>query len=314
MTSPDGINWTTRSTNNNNWHSVTWAPELGLLVAVAYSGTGNRVMTSPDGINWTTRVSAADNNWISVTWAAELGLLVAVAESGSGNRVMTSPDGINWTTRSTTGFDNSWRSVVWAKELGLLVAVAQNGSGNRVMTSPNGVNWRVRSSPADNSWQSVTWAAELGLLVAVSISGSGNQVMASSPYPYDNVLRPSLKVGSAIMTQPSGTAPLYAARAWVKFDGTTSGSSMSIKESRNISSVTRIATGQYEINFATPMPTTNYSFVGIARSGDGSSGRGRLEPHQTILPTTTSFRVVTNANEGISVPRNSPDVYIVVFA
>jgi hypothetical protein len=70
---------------------VTWAKELGLLVAVAFSGTGNRVMTSPDGITWTARSSAADNQWLSVTWAKELGLLVAVAFSGTGNRVMTSP-------------------------------------------------------------------------------------------------------------------------------------------------------------------------------------------------------------------------------
>jgi hypothetical protein len=34
MTSPDGINWTTRTTNNNSWVFVTWAEELGLLVAV----------------------------------------------------------------------------------------------------------------------------------------------------------------------------------------------------------------------------------------------------------------------------------------
>jgi hypothetical protein len=40
MTSPDGINWTTRvSAADNNWQSITWAPELGLLVAVAISGT-----------------------------------------------------------------------------------------------------------------------------------------------------------------------------------------------------------------------------------------------------------------------------------
>jgi hypothetical protein len=70
---------------------VTWAKELGLLVAVALSGTGNRVMTSPDGITWTARSSAADNQWLSVTWAKELGLLVAVAQTGTGNRVMTSP-------------------------------------------------------------------------------------------------------------------------------------------------------------------------------------------------------------------------------
>ena len=110
------------------------APELGLFVAVAESGTGNRVMTSTDGINWTTRNSAADNFWRGITWAPELGLFVAIARTGTGNRVMTSPDGINWTTLSTP-VDNHWYGITWAPELGLFVAVARTGTGNHVMTA-----------------------------------------------------------------------------------------------------------------------------------------------------------------------------------
>jgi len=80
-------NWFTRaSAADNNWAGVTYGN--GLFVAVAYSGTGNRVMTSPDGITWTIRTSAADNDWAGVTYGN--GLFVAVAHSGTGNRVMTS--------------------------------------------------------------------------------------------------------------------------------------------------------------------------------------------------------------------------------
>jgi hypothetical protein len=90
MTSPDGINWTARSSAvDNQWRSVCWSPEAGLFVAVAVTGTGNRVMTSPDGINWTARSSAVDNQWYSVCWSPEAGLFVAVAVTGTGNRVMT---------------------------------------------------------------------------------------------------------------------------------------------------------------------------------------------------------------------------------
>ena len=75
MTSPDGITWTSRiSAVDNNWWGITWAPELGLLVAVARTGTNNRVMTSPDGIIWTTRYTPINNEWITITWAPELGL------------------------------------------------------------------------------------------------------------------------------------------------------------------------------------------------------------------------------------------------
>ena len=45
MTSPDGVNWTTRATPaDNSWYGVCYNGRL--FVAVAYSGTGNRVMTS----------------------------------------------------------------------------------------------------------------------------------------------------------------------------------------------------------------------------------------------------------------------------
>jgi hypothetical protein len=87
MTSPDGITWTSRtSAANNNWQSVTYGN--GLFVAVASSGTGNRVMTSPDGITWTSRVSAANQSWYSVTHAG--GLFVSVSVTGSTTGVMTS--------------------------------------------------------------------------------------------------------------------------------------------------------------------------------------------------------------------------------
>ena len=208
-----GISWTNRSAAaDNQWRSVTYGN--GLFVAVATSGTGNRVMTSPDGITWTSRTSAANLNWRSITYGNGLfvavssdgvqanimtspdgiswtlsinplysgctsvtfgnGLFVAVAETGTGNRVKTSPDGITWTIR-TSAADNQWQSVTYGN--GLFVAVAQSGTGNRVMTSPDGITWTLRTSAADNGWTSVTYGN--GLFVAVALTGTGNRVMTS---------------------------------------------------------------------------------------------------------------------------------------
>jgi hypothetical protein len=87
MTSPDGINWTTRnSAANNAWVNVGYGD--GLFVAVAVSGTGNRVMTSPDGINWTIRNSAANNDWRSVVYGN--GMFVVVGRGTNNPRVMIS--------------------------------------------------------------------------------------------------------------------------------------------------------------------------------------------------------------------------------
>jgi gliding motility-associated-like protein len=169
MTSPDGINWTSRtSAADNRWYGVTYGN--GLFVAVSDNGTGNRVMTSPDGINWTARTSAADNDWYGVTYGN--GLFVAVSDNGT-NRVMTSPDGINWTSR-TSAANNRWYGVTYGN--GLFVAVSDNGT-NRVMTSPDGINWTSRTSAADNRWYGVTYGN--GLFVAVASSGIENRVMTS---------------------------------------------------------------------------------------------------------------------------------------
>ena len=91
----DGITWTTRTYPvDNRWISVTCGGPTGeeKFVAVASSGTGDRVMTSPDGITWTTQTSAADNEWTQVAWGGPTGQqkFVAVANSGTGDRVMTS--------------------------------------------------------------------------------------------------------------------------------------------------------------------------------------------------------------------------------
>ena len=56
----------------------------------------------------------------------------------------------------------------------------------------------------------------------------------------------------------SGSAPVYAARAWVNFNGT---GTVAIRASGNVSSITDNGTGDYTVNFATAMPDANYTVV-----------------------------------------------------
>jgi len=58
----------------------------------------------------------------------------------------------------------------------------------------------------------------------------------------------------------TGTAPIFAARAWVNFNGTTG----TIRSSGNVSSITVNGTGDYTINFATAMQDANYAVIGSA--------------------------------------------------
>ena len=58
----------------------------------------------------------------------------------------------------------------------------------------------------------------------------------------------------------TGSAPIYACRAWVNFNGT---GAVAIRASGNVSSITDNGTGDYTVNFATAMADANYC-VGVA--------------------------------------------------
>ena len=53
----------------------------------------------------------------------------------------------------------------------------------------------------------------------------------------------------------TGTAPIYACRAWVNFNGT---GTVAIRASGNVSSITDNGTGDYTVNFITAMTDVNY--------------------------------------------------------
>ncbi|MGL5715087.1 MAG: hypothetical protein ACRCX2_18870 [Paraclostridium sp.] len=54
----------------------------------------------------------------------------------------------------------------------------------------------------------------------------------------------------------SGTAPIYACRAWVNFNGT---GTVAIRASGNVSSITDNGTGIFQVNLTTAMPDVNFA-------------------------------------------------------
>jgi hypothetical protein len=157
--SPDGINWTARTPAANNWWQDV-AYGNGLFVAVARTGTGNRIMTSPDGITWTSRNSGIDPDFSSVAYGN--GIWVAISEGSTGGTTFTSYDGIDWAEQSTT-FVN--RSVYFAN--GLFVTGGQ--------WSEDGINWNTATNPI-NPFQ-ITYGN--GFFVGVTSSGT-NRIFYSN--------------------------------------------------------------------------------------------------------------------------------------
>lgn len=89
----------------------------------------------------------------------------------------------------------------------------------------------------------------------------------------------------------SGSAPVYACRAWVNFNGT---GTVAIRASGNVSSITNNGTGDYTVNFTTAMPDANYG-MHITASRTSIASLGASASNFTTAPATGSVRVSTYA-------------------
>ena len=74
-------------------------------------------------------------------------------------------------------------------------------------------------------------------------------------------------------TNASGSAPVYACRAWVNFNGT---GTVAIRASGNVSSITDNGTGDYTVNFATALPDANYAVTNGSCDSGGNTNTGIL--------------------------------------
>ncbi len=100
-------------------------------------------------------------------------------------------------------------------------------------------------------------------------------------------------------------------KAWVCFDGTTGG----IRDSFNVSSVSRTAVGSYVLNFGTPMANASYSWAGSvgALSGVGNNDlqtivgvyRGRVSVKSTtqltVFCSNTSSLIQDNSSISVQI-------------
>jgi hypothetical protein len=134
-------------------------------------------------------------------------------------------------------------------------------------------------------------------------SGTGNFTLASPNSNTDRTLTLPDATGTVLTDQStvsatqiagalnaSGSAPIYACRAWVNFNGT---GTVAIRASGNVSSITDNGTGNYTVNFTTAMPDANYSIVGSTSFSTTTSGGIFLEVSGSDNMLTTSARITT---------------------
>lgn len=84
----------------------------------------------------------------------------------------------------------------------------------------------------------------------------------------------------------SGSAPIFACRAWVNFNGT---GTVAIRASGNVSSITDNGAGEYTVNFATALPDVNYAAFGQLDVGP------LVDYDIKIFPNTSTTALVTTS-------------------
>jgi len=89
----------------------------------------------------------------------------------------------------------------------------------------------------------------------------------------------------------SGTAPVYACRAWVNFNGT---GTVAIRASGNVSSITDNGTGDYTVNFTNAMPDADFT-VASSAGNVGTSNSRYANVIGTNSTATTKIKVSDSA-------------------
>jgi hypothetical protein len=85
----------------------------------------------------------------------------------------------------------------------------------------------------------------------------------------------------------TGAAPIYAARAWVNFNGT---GTVAIRASGNVSSITDNGVGDYTVNFTTALADANYCMTHSVGDTSSNSADDDAGAHP-FTKTSSSARV-----------------------
>lgn len=104
----------------------------------------------------------------------------------------------------------------------------------------------------------------------------------------------------------TGSAPVYACRAWVNFNGT---GTVAIRASGNVSSITDNGAGKYTLNFTTAMPNTNYAVVCAAGE---SEGLAFVAAPAINSRTVSSVQIIVSDNNSETL-LDSADVNVSIF-
>ena len=125
--------------------------------------------------------------------------------------------------------------------------VSGNASGTGVITL---------EAPNTNTDRTITLPDSSDTLVSTAPSTSGN-ILTSDGTNWTSAA-PAAAGADTSLSNLSATGENKVCQAWVNFNGT---GTVAINDSHNVSSITDLNTGRYQVNFSNSMANVNYSAI-----------------------------------------------------
>jgi hypothetical protein len=192
ITSPDGLNWTARSTKSNaSLFSSAWNGREYAIVG--YSDT---LLTSLNCVDWNHVPTGTLNYMESIVWCDSM--FIAVGDYGS---IRTSPNGIVWTDRyEDQEIQMNYREVSLSDSL--LIAV---GDYPGLVTSTNGKDWHANQfyNLAAEEWLwSAVWTGSQYVVVGnkgLVITSPDGSTYTRRTSNFSGILRSLLRSGNLLV-------------------------------------------------------------------------------------------------------------------
>lgn len=230
---------------------------------VTLNGQGDLRFADSDSSNWVAFQAPA-------TIASNITWTLPNADGTSGQSLTTNGSGaLSWSTITPTIASRSDVDGVHT------TGTVTSGSASLTVASATGI-----AQGMVVVGEGITPGTTVSTIVSttVTLSANAGATLSSDPVGfYDNTKALS-----------PGSVGGQLCRAWVNFNGT---STVAIRASFNVSSITDNGTGDYTVNFTTAMPDANYA---LSINGNRSTRGIGLLAGVNAAPTTSSLRVQFN--------------------
>ena len=176
----------------------------------------------------------------------------------------------------------------------------------------NDVTWTVKSvvvsyatqAEAETGTDNVAVMTSLRVIQSI-LSKIATAIQAQAGTLDDVLITPA---GLRSGLNAAGSAPVFACRAWVNFDGSTA--TPTIGAGGNVSSITDVGVGQYRVNFTTPMADNKYAVNVNGQIEEFPTNNDSKFVH--AFPTSASYCSVAAIDDGNNAYYDCPNVSVTI--